>query len=276
MSAAAMAGTTLSTIVLCWRVERRDGVTIGLTAHDRPLEIDKLLYRATPGITPSAVVRSAGLEADTMDVTGALSGGGLTEVDLLAGRWDGARVMVFAMDWASGLRVAALGEGRIGAVETRDGGFTAELAGLTAALARPVVEETSAECRAGLGDARCRVAMAGRRRFARVMAAADVVLTMDAPEPANEPVADAYGGGLVRWFGGANGGLESAVAASAGRTVTLRMPPRFAVAAGTLIELIEGCDKSLATCAGRFANAANFRGEPFLPGMDLLTRYPGG
>ncbi|MBS0285228.1 MAG: hypothetical protein JSS15_12490 [Proteobacteria bacterium] len=23
-------------------------------------------------------------------------------------------------------------------------------------------------------------------------------------------------------------------------------------------------------------NAANFRGEPYLPGIDLLTRYPGG
>ena len=34
-------------------------------------------------------------------------------------------------------------------------------------------------------------------------------------------------------------------------------------------------DGLLATCAGRFANAVNFRGEPHLPGMDLLTRYPG-
>jgi hypothetical protein len=54
----------------------------------------------------------------------------------------------------------------------------------------------------------------------------------------------------------------------------LRAPPRFEPV-GALVELIEGCDKSIATCAGRFANAANFRGEPYLPGIDLLTRYPG-
>ena len=36
---------------------------------------------------------------------------------------------------------------------------------------------------------------------------------------------------------------------------------------------IEGCDHTLATCASRFANAVNFRGEPFLPGNDLLVRY---
>ena len=34
--------------------------------------------------------------------------------------------------------------------------------------------------------------------------------------------------------------------------------------------------KSIATCAGRFGNTLNFRGEPYLPGVDLLTRYPGG
>ncbi|HKR91916.1 phage BR0599 family protein, partial [Novosphingobium sp.] len=35
------------------------------------------------------------------------------------------------------------------------------------------------------------------------------------------------------------------------------------------------CDHTLNTCAARFSNAANFRGEPFLPGNDLLVRYPG-
>ena len=48
-----------------------------------------------------------------------------------------------------------------------------------------------------------------------------------------------------------------------------------AVAAGTLVEVSEGCDKSFATCVARFGNGANFRGEPHLPGIDLLTRYPG-
>ena len=57
--------------------------------------------------------------------------------------------------------------------------------------------------------------------------------------------------------------------------VTLADPPAFAVAAGTLALLTEGCDRQMATCAGRFGNGVNFRGEPYLPGMDLLTRYPG-
>ena len=264
--------SALSCVAFCWRIERRDGVAIGLTTHDRDLVVDGLVHRAAPGMTPSAIERSAGLEADTMDVRGALTSAAIGEADLLAGRWDGARVRVFAIDWETGALVAELGEGRIGAVELGEDGFTAELAGASASLDRPVVEETSAECRAELGDRRCRVAMAGRRRFARVVAVADRMVTLDAAEP----VAGAYAGGLLRWFGGANGGLVQAIDASAGATVTLRAAPAFAVATGALVELIEGCDKSFATCAARFGNAANFRGEPHLPGVDLLTRYAGG
>ena len=260
----------LTTLALCWRIDRRDGVTIGITAHDRDLEIDGLVYRAAPGMTPSAISRSAGLDADSMDVTGALTSAAIGEADLLAGRWDGARVALFMTDWTAPGANVPLGEGSIGAIETRGDMLTAELRGLAGTLERPVVEETSPDCRASLGDLRCRVPMAGRRRFARVTAAADAVLTLDAVES----VANAYGGGRLRWFGGENSGLEDAIARSEGATVTLRRLPRFA-AAGALVEIEQGCDKRLATCAGRFGNAVNFRGEPYLPGIDLLTRYPG-
>lgn len=262
----------LSTLAICWRIERRDGVTIGLTSHDRDLIVDGLTCRAAPGMRPSAIERSDGLEPDTMDVAGALVSGAIGETDLLAGRWNGAAVRVFAVDWSDPEAAPVpLGEGTIGAVETKDGGFTAELAGPTAALAGPVVEETSAECRAELGDRRCRVTMRGRRRLARVVTSDGPVVTLDQ----GEPVGDAYGWGVLRWLAGPNCGLDSAIAVSAGDTLTLRSAPPFPVAPGTLVRIEEGCDKTLATCSARFANALNFRGEPYLPGIDLLTRYPG-
>lgn len=260
----------LATIALCWRIERRDGVAIGLTAHDRDLAVDGFMYKAAPGMTPSAVKRSASLDADSMDVTGALSGAAISEADLLAGRWDGARVALFAVDWSAPAETVPLGEGTIGAVETRDGTMTAELRGVAAAFEAPVVETTSPECRAELGDRRCRVAMAGRRRVARVTAVDGAVLTLSGSAVA----AGVYAGGRLRWLTGGNSGLEDTIGASSGAGVTLRRVPRFD-GTGALVEVSEGCDKSIATCAGRFANAANFRGEPYLPGIDLLTRYPG-
>ncbi|MBB3911883.1 DUF2163 domain-containing protein [Sphingomonas desiccabilis] len=261
----------LTTTALCWRLERTDGVTIGLTAHDRELIVEGLRYRAAPGMTPSSIRRGDRMDADDMEASGPLSMDAIGETDLLAGRWDGARITVLAVDWTRPAEPLLLGEGRLGAVETADGAFTAELRGAAAALEQAVVEETSPGCRAHLGDRRCRVPMAGRRRFARVVASEGRQLTLDRAEP----VANAYGAGRLRWFGGANAGLESAVAASDGATLTLERVPPLPVAGGELLELVEGCDKRLETCAGRFANAINFRGEPYLPGIDLLTRYPG-
>lgn len=262
----------LTTLALCWRLDRRDGVSLGFTGHDRDLAIGGLLYRAAPGMTPSAVSLSDGLDVDTLDIAGALTDAAISDADLAAGRWDGAAVRLFAIDWSDLATIPIpLMRGELGEVAIRDGAFTAELAGLTALLERPVVEQTSPDCRAELGDTRCRVDLAPRTRFARVMAASGATLTLDRSEPGN----NAYGQGRLCWIDGANSGLTSLIGASDGATLVLREAPVFAVEAETLVRLVEGCDRTLATCRARFGNAINFRGEPYLPGNDLLTRYPG-
>ena len=260
----------LTTLAFCWRLERPDGVALGFTGHDRDLAVDGLPYRAAPGMTPSAISLSDGFDPGTLDVAGALTADAITAADLAAGRWDGAAVTIFAVDWRDTARRLPLTRGTLGQVGIRDGAFTAELAGPAAALDRPVAPATSPDCRAGLGDKQCRVDLAPRTRFARVVAADGAALILDAAEP----TPDAYGQGRRWWVDGANGGLHALVASSAGTALTLREPPPFAAEPGTLVRLTEGCDRTLATCRDRFANAANFRGEPFLPGNDLLTRYP--
>jgi uncharacterized phage protein (TIGR02218 family) len=74
---------------------------------------------------------------------------------------------------------------------------------------------------------------------------------------------------------GANCGLSTIVLQVSGSTIQIRDLPRLPIENGCRVELREGCDKKFATCTERFNNAINFRGEPHLPGNDLLTRYPG-
>ncbi|HEX8467076.1 MAG TPA: DUF2163 domain-containing protein [Allosphingosinicella sp.] len=263
----------LTTLAFCWRVERRDGVCLGFTGHDRDLVIGGLLYRSAPGMLPSAVSVSDDFDSSTLDVSGALTSDSIGEADLAAGRWDRAAVWLFLVDWEDpGGERLTLARGELGDVTVKSSGFEAELRGAAALLERAVAEQTSPECRAELGDRRCRVDMAGRVRVTRVTgtSAEDVVAVAEAP---GGPGACAFG--RLRWIGGANSGLESAIVSSEGLELGLQEPPPFAVAQGDLVELSEGCDKSFATCRTRFANAENFRGEPHLPGMDLLTRYPG-
>ena len=263
----------LATIALCWRLERRDGVALGFTSHVRDLVVDGLIYRAAPGMLPSSISVSDGFDADSVDVKGALTSSAIRAQDMQAGRWDGASLAIFMTDWESpGAEILVLARGELGEVSISGEAFEAELKGPTAALERPAVEQLSPECRATLGDRRCRVDMAGRVRLARVVASEDAIVTVDALEPS----ANAYGYGRLRWIAGPNSGLRSLVLSSSGNQVTLREAPVFVPVEGDLVELSEGCDRGLATCSARFGNAVNFRGEPHLPGMDLLTRYPGG
>lgn len=261
----------LATFALCWRVERRDGVALGFAAHDRDLVVDGFRYRAAPGIVPSALEDGDPLDAEALEVAGALTASAISEDDLRAGRWNGASVKVLAVDWDDPSQWTQVARGELGAVSVERGRFSAELKGPGAALDMGICEATSPLCRAELGDRRCRVDMAGRRTIARVVSVDGDMVTLDV----GEAVANGWGFGRLRWLDGANGGLSSLVLASDGAVVTLAEPPAFAAEAGVRVEVSEGCDKRFATCRDRFANAANFRGEPHLPGVDLLTRYSG-
>lgn len=267
-----IASGELTSLALCWRLVRRDGVGLGFTTHDRDLVIGGLTYRAAPGMLPSAMAQNEGLSVDNLDVAGALASDAVTEADLEAGRWDGARVRVFAIDWERPEgETIALARGELGEVAIKGARFEAELRGPTAALDVPVCEATSPECRAELGDKRCRVDMAGRSaRAAALGCDADGVVTIDGGGDLAR-----FGFGRLLWLGGANSGVSSAVVETGEGTLRLREAPAFAVNGRTPVWLTEGCDKRLETCRNRFGNVANFRGEPHLPGNDLLTRYPG-
>ena len=260
----------LTSLTFCWTLERRDGAGLGLTSHDGALLIGGTNFRPSPGISPAAVRMRAGLESQGGEVEGALSDAALSERDLMAGRWDGARVALFALDWTApeGEQVALAG-GRLGPVSIKDSGFAAELVGAADALSRPVCPETSPECRAELGDTQCRVDLAGRREMFAVAAADGERIELD------RSVDERFGFGEACLLDGDNGGWRSRVMAVDGKDVVLRDVPSSAIAAGCRMRLTEGCDKRFATCRDRFANSANFRGEPHLPGNDLLTRYPG-
>lgn len=257
----------LTTLAWLWRVERADGVAVGFTSHDRDLWLGQFRYRAAPGMVPSAIERREGVEPDDLDVSGALTSEAFSEADLRAGRWDGAAVTVAACDWTDENAVpVVLARGTLGAVEIADGGFSAALRGSAALFERAACEATSPTCRAELGDARCRVDLAGRRVRVVVSSAEGAGLAVAGL------AAGVFAGGRWRWLDGANAGLAGRIVANDATSVTLEDAPAFAVASGDRAELVAGCDKAFATCCARFGNAANFRGEPHLPGNDLV-RY---
>ncbi len=263
-------GQRLCAFAFCWRLERRDGVTIGLTSHDRAVEAHGLLYAPSPGITPSAILRSGDGASELADVRGALSSAAIAQGDLDAGRWDGASLLLHLTEWTQpGLLWLELARGELGSVEQDGASYSVSLrSGAGAVLDRPVAPVTSPTCRARLGDAACRIDLRRHQQVGLVDEVAGDAVRCSG-------LAAAYPFGELRWLDGGNAGFVQAIVDQEDDLLFLADAPVFPVVAGARVLLTEGCDKRLTTCAARFANAVNFRGEPHLPGMDLLTRYPG-
>jgi uncharacterized phage protein (TIGR02218 family) len=145
----------VTSVAYGWRLERSDGLTIAFTSHDRDIVHEGLLLRASPGMKPTTIVSSLGLENDGLDVRGAVTSDAIRGEDLVAGRWDAAYLEIFLFDWAeplAGRRLLAIGE--LGTVSFSGDAFQAEFLGLKRVLDRAVVPQTSPSCRASFATRR--------------------------------------------------------------------------------------------------------------------------
>ncbi len=261
--------TGLEGVATFWRIHRRDGVTLGFTSHDRTLRFDGIDHRAAPGMLPSAIRRDAGFGDDSAEMTGVLAHDSIAATDLRIGRFDGARVTVGVVDWET-LRRTLLYHGTIGAIRDEGGQFSAALASTKAALDIDPVPRTSPTCRARFCGTGCTLSSA-RFTHEAVLVSYDPAtgrFGFDIANPAR------FAGGELLWRDGPAAGTRVNIGDADASGFVLVLPLDNLPAPGTRARLREGCDHTLATCAARFGNTVNFQGEPFLPGNDLLTRYP--
>lgn len=268
----------VTTLCRCWIVRRRDGAVQGFTDHDGDLVVEGVACRAGTGFTSSEATARFDLSAGGADIAGALSDEALSEADLAAGRYDAAIVETWLVDWSElSLRVL-IARGSLGEVKREGRAFTAELRGLADALAQPSGRLYTARCNADLGDARCRVDLASSAfRGTGSVIATESASTLLAS--GLEDFADGwFTGGRLAWTDGANDGLavevkdHRVVAGAAQLSLWQAMPE--AVTAGDAFAVTAGCDKRFATCRDRFANVANFRGFPHIPGNDFVIATP--
>jgi uncharacterized phage protein (TIGR02218 family) len=152
----------VTTLATCWRITRKDGVEFFFTDHDRDIVFDGDTYRASSGYSRTAIANDASLGVDNLEVEGVFDNVAIAEEDLRAGLFDGAEVRIFLVNWADPaqgslrMRRGWFGE----AVLTEQGFFRTELRGMTQALQQRIGELYSPECRADLGDPRCKVPVA--------------------------------------------------------------------------------------------------------------------
>ncbi|PLL13154.1 hypothetical protein C0V75_06995 [Tabrizicola sp. TH137] len=275
---AAHLGEGVATTCLCWAVTRRDGVEMGFTDHDRDLDFEGFAFRAGTGMTARALSQVAGLAVDNSEAVGALSDAGISEADLRAGRYDGAVVRMWLVNWAAPEMRSLRFRGTLGEVEQRGQAFRVELRGLSEVLNRPLGRVIRSGCDAVVGDRRCGLdlnaaAHTGRFRLQSVTEGRRLVLEA---ETAFAP--GWFEGGLCRFLDGAAAGLSGTVKADRAegglRFVELWEEPGAQPGPGSVVSLVVGCDGRAETCRQKFQNFRNFRGFPHVPDEDWVTASP--
>ncbi len=276
---AAHLATGLTTVCQCWAITRRDGVVLGFTDHDRPLQFGGMDFRADSGLSARALVQGTGLAVDNSEAMGVLKDASLTEAEIEAGRFDGAEVMVWLVNWQRVSDRQVRFRGTIGEIRRGAGAFHAELRGLTEALNQPQGRVYQRMCSAVLGDQSC--------RFDLTDAAFSAELSAKAIEGAQVFRFAAQSNFAPRWFErgqlhvltGVGAGLSGVIKhdqtdATGLRVIELWEPIRADLVQGDRLRLEAGCDKRAETCRFKFNNMLNFRGFPFVPGEDWLVSVP--
>lgn len=271
--------TGCTTIARAWAVTRKDGMQMGFTDHDATLEFEGITFAPDSGMTAKMLAQATGLSVDNSEAYGALSSDAIREDDILAGRYDGADVRTWLVNWADVTQRALIFRGNFGEIIRGSGAFTVEIRGLTEPLGHEKGQIYHPRCSAVLGDGRCKFATLTEGYYLEIAA---------------ETVQDArifrfasVSGFEERWFekgrfrvlSGAAAGLIGVIkndrtATDGSRTVELWQRLGADVAVGDMLRLEAGCDRRAETCRVKFANFLNFRGFPHMPGEDWLTSYP--
>jgi uncharacterized phage protein (TIGR02218 family) len=267
-----------TTVCRVWTVTRRDGTVLGFTDHDCDLQVEGVLCRADTGLSARALQQTTGLSVDNSEAVGALSDAAIAEGDLSAGRFDGAEVRTFLVNWQAPEERLELFRGSFGEVTRSEGRFQVELRGLSEALNQPQGFSYLPTCSAVLGDGRCRFDLAAPGY--RIEAAIERVEGGSAFLLNASPAFDDrwFEGGRVEAVTGQAAGLIGVVKSDrrlpGGRRIELWQSLGADPVAGDILRISAGCDKLAATCRTKFGNFLNFRGFPNVPGEDWLASYP--
>jgi uncharacterized phage protein (TIGR02218 family) len=250
----------------------KNGAALRYTTWDTNLTVlGNTFLTGPPSITRSAIEEKLGMEVATLEVTLEAS---LTDtvngVPILQaigqGIFDGAtfRIDRLFMDSASQqIGTAVRFSGFIGAVDelTRASAKLTVNAGtaylnlqLPAIILQPGCTNT-------LFDARCGLFKASFANNLVVQAGSTVnKIISGSAQP------DTYfDNGQLIFTSGPNTGLVKAIRQYIAGVMSFNSPLPFAPNAGDIFTAYPGCDKTQATCTGKFNNLANFEGFPYVP-----------
>lgn len=268
MSTISLDTTTLAT---CWQLTLMNGTIIGFTDCDQALKIDDITYHISSSFNYSNIERNSSLTIDNLQIEGAISSDYISDQDILAGKYDEAKIKIFRVNYENpNQKKTTLMSGSIGKILISGNKFIATINGISEKTQQQIVDTFSPSCRAHFCDHLCKLQASDFTAQGRVT---DVIIdkrkftdnSLSMPK-------NYYKNGLITFVCGGNKGISIEVKASDVNEVELFLSAPYEINCGDKYHITAGCDKLFTTCANKFNNTINFRGEPHMPGTNKLLQ----
>lgn len=258
--------TTLARLV---QFDLINGSHLYFTDADRNITFGGNVYRADNGCQPSQVQLVLGTTAQSCSVDVLIDPAGVTASMIESGSLDDARMSVIVVDYTDLSWSLLFFKGFVSRCVYKDR-ITATIDGQPL-LARSVPlaqDKYSSNCRADLGDGKCKFDIESLAVTATISSSADLQSFVCT----DYSVTHGWRRGLVVFTSGVNSGSSFEIAESDNLgNITLKGLMPFEPSLGDGIKLYLGCDKTLATCRDIYNNVLNFRGEPFSIAPFVIT-----
>ncbi len=157
----------VTTLVSAWLITRTDNRQFRFTTAAAKVSIDisdgngVQDYSASEGYAKTAIQNNAELDVNNVEVLGVFDNQQLAETEIRRGLFDFADVRIFLLnerDTSVGSGIVKMLRGTFGElVSTPHGHFSVQLDSLEVVYTQELEERYSKDCRADLGDVRCRV-----------------------------------------------------------------------------------------------------------------------
>lgn len=153
----------VTSMAQCWKIKRRDGVTITATALDIDIPFDlvddgegdgELIYSSDDGFNRSALENSADFKIGNTELQGIFTSTSVTAADVRAGRYDFAQVWIFQVNWKDlTQKEIKLQHGFLGQISMHDDIFLAEFRDLLELFLNEIGNIVTEECIVDLFEA---------------------------------------------------------------------------------------------------------------------------
>lgn len=273
-------------IAVCMQCLLADGTTVyGFTTLDRDLTIDlgdghgSVVYESASGATSSEVSNNGNNDVDSMEITLLLNSARITEADVLAGKWNGAQVKLFLVNWEDlSQGVLKMRTGWLGQVVLDRGTAKAELLGLLQHFQSTIGEVVSQTC---LNDFCGAVDGRGRGCGLDIATFTETGVVTDWDPDLMILYSNDFAGFADGTFDEGRVTFDAQpwitfgikISRQVEGALVLKQFPPFTVTAGMAITVTKGCLKTFDFCRDSRSNAARFRGFPHLKGNDKLVQF---